>query len=86
MSAYSRKVESNNVNSIFNRSEPAHSDLRRFGIRDGLIYQFGQMARRKQRDDSRLNMKVLICVCMYNEDINAINTTLNGIYNNLASL
>lgn len=31
-------------------------------------------------------MKVLICVCMYNESKHAINLTLNGIYQNLACL
>lgn len=31
-------------------------------------------------------MKILICVCMYNESKHAINLTLNGIYNNLAHL
>jgi hypothetical protein len=30
--------------------------------------------------------KILIVVCMYNEGLNAINLTLNGIYNNLKSL
>lgn len=31
-------------------------------------------------------IKVLICVCMYNESKNAINLTLNGIYENLPNL
>lgn len=31
-------------------------------------------------------MKILICVCMYNESKHAINLTLNGIYQNLACL
>lgn len=28
-------------------------------------------------------IKILICVCMYNESKHAINLTLNGIYKNL---
>ena len=32
------------------------------------------------------NIKILVCVCMYNESKNAINLTLNGIYKNLPSL
>ncbi len=83
MSAYARKIESNNVNTIFNSQKPAPCDLRRFGIRDGLIYQFSQMGERSAAGTEPLRMKLLICVCMYNEDISAINTTLNGIYNNL---
>ena len=32
------------------------------------------------------SIKILICVCMYNESKNAINLTLNGIYDNLPNL
>lgn len=31
-------------------------------------------------------VKMLICVCMYNESRHAIETTLNGIYSNLQPL
>jgi hypothetical protein len=31
-------------------------------------------------------MKILICICMYNESKDAINLTLNGIYKNLEGL
>jgi hypothetical protein len=31
-------------------------------------------------------IKILICVCLYNESRKALETTLNGIYSNLASL
>jgi hypothetical protein len=31
-------------------------------------------------------IKVIICVCMYNESKNAIELTLNGIYKNLSKL
>jgi hypothetical protein len=41
------------------------------------------MGERSAAGTEPLRMKLLICVCMYNEDISAINTTLNGIYNNL---
>lgn len=34
----------------------------------------------------KLRIKVLICVCMYNEGQTAINLTLNGIYDNLPEL
>ena len=29
------------------------------------------------------SIKILICICMYNESKHAINLTLNGIYENL---
>jgi len=37
-------------------------------------------------NNPRLKIKVLLCVCMYNESKNAINITLNGIYSNLPEL
>lgn len=33
-----------------------------------------------------IKIKVLICVCMYNEGLGAINLTLSGIYDNLKNL
>ncbi len=61
---------------------------------DGLIYQLGQMNAKKigrqssnvNIEDRPLGIKILICVCMYNESKNAINLTLNGIYDNLGHL
>ena len=38
------------------------------------------------KDQPALKIKALICVCMYNESMNAINLTLNGIYDNLENL
>jgi hypothetical protein len=44
----------------------------------------------KQRDSplgtKPLGIKILICICMYNESKNAINLTLSGIYDNLEHL
>lgn len=37
-------------------------------------------------NEKALGIKMLICVCMYNESKNAINLTLTGIYNNLEHL
>jgi chitin synthase len=37
-------------------------------------------------EQAPLKIKVLACVCMYNESKNAINLTLNGIYDNLDNL
>jgi len=40
-----------------------------------------------QADVNKISkMKILICVCMYNESKHAINLTLNGIYQNLKYL
>jgi hypothetical protein len=41
---------------------------------------------RNQPNEKALGIKMLICVCMYNESKNAINLTLTGIYNNLEHL
>ena len=56
------------------------SFLRKIEAKDGQIYSFKKMGK------DRYNIgpiKILICVCMYNESKNAINLTLNGIYKNL---
>ena len=57
--------------------------LRRFEEKDGLIYSFKNMSKAVEGIN---RIKVLICVCMYNESKNAINLTLNGIYENLKNL
>jgi len=54
-----------------------------------MIYQFAQMNKPQIIDGMEqppLKIKVLACVCMYNESKNAINLTLNGIYDNLDNL
>lgn len=64
--------------------------LRKIDRPDGLIYQLQQMKDFRPAGNSesreRLGIRVLICVCMYNESKNAINLTLSGIYDNLVHL
>lgn len=89
MCAYNRKVESTNVGKIYDQPTPNRSDLREFKLTDGLIYQFSGMnipSLGEELTRKPLGIKVLICVCMYNEGQTAINLTLNGIYDNLAHL
>lgn len=90
MCAYSRKVESTNVAALYDHPQPNRSDLREFNMSDGLIYQFGAMGNYSRSNPEigheRLKLKVLICVCMYNEGQTAINLTLNGVYENLPNL
>lgn len=90
MCAYGRKVESTNVAALYDQPQPNRSDLREFTLADGLIYQFGAMGSfsRSNHDTNNapIKLKVLICVCMYNEGQTAINLTLNGIYENLPNL
>jgi len=54
--------------------------LRKFETKDGLIHSIKTMKRELPQIG---NIKILICVCMYNESKHAINLTLNGIYKNL---
>ena len=42
-----------------------------------------QMKNAKNKFNIGRGIKILICVCMYNESKHAINLTLNGIYKNL---
>ena len=83
-------IESTNISKIYDKPCPDTNDLRELTMEDGLIYQLKQMNReirpepqingRPQRSPKPLKIKVLMCVCMYNESKNAINLTLNGIY------
>jgi hypothetical protein len=90
MSVYMHKVESNNVTKLFDQPTPNRSLLREFDLADGLIYQLAEMnnfhTKNPNSSGKRLRIKVLICVCMYNEGQTAINLTLNGIYENLPEL
>ena len=48
------------------------------------MYYLGKLAkRRKEGGYNFKGIKVLICICMYNESRHAIQTTLEGIYSNL---
>jgi hypothetical protein len=83
MCAYTRKIESTNISKIFDQQCPDPSDLRELNIKDGLIWQFKQMNKNERignNNDPAPKIKVLMCVCMYNESRNAINLTLEGIY------
>lgn len=89
MCAYKRAVEATNIAKIFDQQCPDSGDLRELTMKDGLIYQFKQMNKRDENcEKSRtpLKIKVLACVCMYNENKNAIQLTLSGIYDNLKNL
>ena len=48
-----------------------------------MIYSFKET---ELREGGMGRIKILICICMYNEGGNAINLTLTGIYNNLRAL
>jgi hypothetical protein len=77
MCAYTGPVEANNISKIFDQSCPDSNYLRELALEDGLIYQFKDMTKRANIEGSKgIKIKVLICVCMYNEGRKAINLTL----------
>ena len=87
MCAYTRPVEASNISKIFDQQCPDSNDLRELNLKDGLIYQFKTMNKREPQSRSEpLKIKLLMCVCMYNENKNAIQLTLSGIYDNLKNL
>ncbi len=87
MCAYTGPVEANNISKIFDQPCPDSNYLRELNIRDGMIYQFKQMTKYDRTSHREpIKIKVLICVCMYNEGLGAINLTLSGIYDNLKNL
>jgi len=85
MCSYTRPIEATNIAKIFDQQCPDQNDLRELNMKDGLIYQLKQM-NKKRSGEPALKIKVLMCVCMYNENKNAIQLTLSGIYDNLRNL
>lgn len=89
MCKYKRPVQASNIKKIADQQSPDASDLTSLSLGDGLIYKLNQMNKPQMIDgmeQAPLKIKVLACVCMYNESKNAINLTLNGIYDNLENL
>lgn len=87
MCAYTGPVEANNISRIFDLPCPDSNYLRELTLKDGMIYQFKNMTKHdRQGRREAIKIKVLICVCMYNEGLGAINLTLSGIYDNLKNL
>ena len=89
---YTGPIEANNLTKYYDQRTPEDGYLREVDCSEGLLYQFYQMKTRRvmavegsERKEA-LGLKLLICVCMYNESKNAINLTLEGIYNNLPYL
>lgn len=89
MMAYTETIEAgvNENKKQQNKQEPEDKYLRDLTIEDGLIYQFKCLSRKDPGNNlPPLGVKVLICVCMYNEGRQAIQMTLEGIYRNLKEL
>lgn len=86
MCAYTGKIEATNIAKIHDKPTPPSTYLRELQMSDGLIYQMKRMSLWDETRQRPPKIKVIICVCMYNESKNAINLTLNGIYNNLPKL
>ena len=77
---YKEKIYSNNCRKSYESLVPEPQFLSKFQPKDGFIYNMRDI---KHRSNDIGPIKILICVCMYNESRNAINLTLNGIYENL---
>ena len=89
MCKYTGAIEATNIKKISDQQSPDSANLTSLSMPDGLIYKFSQMNKPQMIDGMEqppLKIKVLACVCMYNESKNAINLTLNGIYDNLENL
>ena len=74
----------------FNQKSTNSDHLKKMSTEDGMVFGFREMLIQHQRSFYDANNKqhyfgpkILMCVCMYNEGIDAINLTLGGIYNNL---
>jgi hypothetical protein len=63
---------------------PDRVDLRVFQPQDGMICNFKEIS--KDPELKIGSIKILVCICMYNEGSGAIQQTLEGIYDNLKYL
>lgn len=77
---YRDTITINNASNRFYGNIVESKYLRKIEAKDGMIHSFKKMSKDRFNIGS---IKILICVCMYNESKNAINLTLNGIYKNL---
>lgn len=76
---YKEKIYANNCRKSYEQATPDPIHLGKFTQNDGMIFNYRDI----RKADGLGPIKILICVCMYNESRNAINLTLNGIYENL---
>lgn len=84
LTKYKNRIYANNYQHIIQEDAPDKTSISNFGKEDGLLYELGEM--RKRDGFLGQGLKVLICVCLYNESRRALETTLNGIYANLPAL
>ncbi len=80
---YREPIRINDASKSFDAEIVDTNLLRKFETKDGLIHSIKMMKKELPKVG---NIKVLICVCMYNESKDAINLTLNGIYKNLTHM
>lgn len=84
LTKYKNRIYANNYQQIIQEGPPDKTSIASFSKEDGLLYELGEMC--KQEGFLGQGLKILICVCLYNESRKALETTLNGIYANLPAL
>ena len=84
LTKYKNRIFANNSQQIIQGDAPDKTSIANFTPDDGLMHSLGEMY--KLDGFKGQGIKVLICVCLYNESRIALETTLNGIYNNLPAL
>lgn len=87
LSKYLPRISASNCTKIIHDDTPEKNEISNFEPSDGLVYYLGKLSKRIKGGSYYFKgIKVIVCICMYNESKNAIETTLNGIYSNLGPL
>lgn len=83
LTRYKERIYANGCRKSYEESLVPTNYLTKFSPDDGMIYNMRNIRSKENSEFPVGSIQILICVCMYNESRNAINLTLNGIYNNL---
>ena len=87
LSKYLPRISASNCTKIIHDDTPEKNEISNFEAGDGLVHYLGKLSKRRKDGGYYFKgVRVIICICMYNESRHAIETTLEGIYSNLAPL
>lgn len=84
LTKFKNRIYANNCKQIIQEEAPEKTSIANFDESDKLLYLLGEM--RRTEGFGNRGIKILVCVCMFNESRAALETTLKGIYAGLPAL
>ena len=83
LTKFKERIYASNCKTSFEDDLVPTQFLSKFSEGDGMIYNMRDIRSKENNANPVGAIKILVCVCMYNESRHAINLTLEGIYKNL---